>query len=76
MTKKVRVKTKRWGSSIGVIIPNEIVKEQMIRPGDELEIEITKETDIEKMFGALKVRWPAGITTQQIKDELKAGWGE
>lgn len=75
MAAKVKVKAKQWGSSLGFIIPNEIVKEQKIRVGDELEIELKKATDIEKLFGiAHGKRKPAGMTTQQIKDELRAGW--
>lgn len=74
MTRKMKVKAKRWGSSLGFIIPNEIVKEQKIREGDELEIELSKVTDIEKLFGILRSKRPSGLTTQKIKDELRAGW--
>jgi antitoxin component of MazEF toxin-antitoxin module len=71
---KVKVKAKSWGSSLGFIIPNEIVREQKIRAGDELEIELQKVTNIEKLFGITHGKRPAGLTTQQIKDELRAGW--
>lgn len=74
MAAKVRVKAKRWGSSLGFIIPNEVVREQKIREGDELEIELQKATDIEKLFGIARGKRQAGVTTQQIKDELRAGW--
>ena len=74
MTAKVKVKAKQWGSSLGFIIPNEVVKEQKIREGDELAIELQKVTDIEKLFGIAHGKRLAGMTTQQIKDELKAGW--
>ncbi|TLY06844.1 MAG: AbrB/MazE/SpoVT family DNA-binding domain-containing protein [Thaumarchaeota archaeon] len=74
MTAKVKVKAKQWGSSLGFIIPNEVVKEQKIREGDELEIELQKLTDIEKLFGIARGKRPAGMKTQQIKDELRAGW--
>jgi antitoxin component of MazEF toxin-antitoxin module len=74
MTAKVRVKAKQWGGSLGFIIPIEIVKEQKIREGDELEIELQKVTNIEKLFGVAHGKRPAGLTTQQRKDELRAGW--
>ena len=74
MPTKVKVKAKQWGSSLGFIIPNEVVKEQKIREGDELEIELQKLTDIEKLFGIAHGKRPAGLTTQKIKDELRAGW--
>ena len=44
MTAKVKVNAKQWGSSLGFIIPNEVVKEQKIREGDELEIVLQKLT--------------------------------
>ncbi len=74
MTAKVKVKARPWGSSLGFIIPNEVVKQQKIREGDELEIELQKVSDIEKLFGLAHGKRPAGMTTQQIKDEIRAGW--
>lgn len=74
MTAKVKLKAKRWGSSLGFIIPNEVVKEQKIREGDELEIELQKVSNIEKLFGLAHGKRPASLTTQKIKDELRAGW--
>jgi antitoxin component of MazEF toxin-antitoxin module len=72
MAIKLKVKAKQWGSSLGFIIPSEIVKEQRIKEGDELEVEVQKVTDIEKLFR--KYKRPAGMTAQQIKDEIRAGW--
>jgi antitoxin component of MazEF toxin-antitoxin module len=74
MAAKVKVRAKRWGSSLGFIIPNDIVKEQKIKEGDELEIELQKVSNIEKLFGIAHGKRPAGLTTQEIKDELRAGW--
>lgn len=74
MTAKVKVKAKRWGSSLGFIIPNEVVREQKIREGDELEIELQKMTDIERLFGIAHGKRRPGMTTQKIKDGLRGGW--
>jgi antitoxin component of MazEF toxin-antitoxin module len=74
MATRVKVKAKQWGSSLGFIIPNEVVKDQKIREGDELEIELQKSTNIETLFGIAHGKRQTGLTTQQIKDELRAGW--
>lgn len=74
MAAKVKVRAKQWGSSLGFIIPNDIVKEQKIKEGDELEIELQKVSNIEKLFGIAHGKRPAGLSTQEIKDELRAGW--
>jgi hypothetical protein len=41
---------------------------------DELEIELQKTTNIETLFGIAHGKRQTGLTTQQIKDELRAGW--
>lgn len=76
MTVKVKVKAKQWGSSLGFIIPNKIIKEQKIMAGDELEIELQKVSRIEKLFGLAHGKRTPGMTTQKIKDELRSGWND
>lgn len=41
-------KPKKWGNSIGVIIPNEIIEQQKITLKDELILHIEKKNDMEK----------------------------
>ena len=41
-------KPKRWGNSIGVIIPREIIEQQNITVDDELILRIEKKKDKEK----------------------------
>ena len=45
-------KTRRWGSSLGVIIPNKAVKELSLRENEEVIIEIIKkENPLKELFG-------------------------
>lgn len=44
---------KQWGSSLGVIIPKEIVEKEKIRAMDELIIDVKKKADIARLFGSL-----------------------
>ena len=41
-------KSKKWGNSLGVIIPKEVVEEQNILLGDELILHIEKKSNKEK----------------------------
>jgi antitoxin component of MazEF toxin-antitoxin module len=52
----VTVKTKKWGNSIGFIIPKNIVRELNLKPDEEIYFEISKKkTNVLKdMYGALK----------------------
>ena len=48
-------KTKRWGSSLAVIIPKDKVIELKLKPGEEINIQIEKKSNILKeLFGSIK----------------------
>ena len=61
---------KRWGSSMGVIIPKEIIRNQNIKEGDEVVINVFKKGDLSDIFGTLKTR----LTGQQLKDLSRKDW--
>ncbi len=42
------VKAKKWGNSLGIILPQDIVKNESIRLDDELVMHIEKKNDKEK----------------------------
>ncbi|MBI3035422.1 AbrB/MazE/SpoVT family DNA-binding domain-containing protein [Candidatus Woesearchaeota archaeon] len=64
------VTVKKWGSSMAVIIPQEIVKMQHIKEGDEIAISIFKKGDLSDIFGTLKTK----LTGQQLKDMSRRDW--
>ncbi len=65
------VKAKRWGSSLGVVIPKEAVEEERIHEGDEVIIEIRKKKTIKELFGSAK---DLKIDSQKMKDESRKEW--
>ncbi len=53
----IEVKTKKWGNSIGIIIPSETVEKFNINPGEEIVVEIEKKGNVLKeMFGKAKFK--------------------
>ena len=64
---KTSIFVKKWGHSLGLVIPNQIVKIENIKPEDEVIVDITKRQDIMKLFGSLKLKNSA----QQMKDEFR-----
>ena len=69
----VYAKIKKWGNSLGIILPNEIIKSKGIVENEIIEIEIKKKNEpLKKLFGSLIRK----ISTQKIKDEIKEGWEE
>ncbi len=69
-TTETIVTVRKWGNSIGVTIPNEIVEKEKIKPNDRITITVKKARTIAELFGTMKSK----KSTQQIKNELKKGW--
>ena len=69
---EVKAIAKRWGSSIGVILPKRVVETKRIRENDELIIDIKKRPLAGELFG--KFPRKSGKSAQQLKDEMRAGW--
>ena len=68
---EIQAKTRKWGSSIGVVIPKEAVEEEGIKPNEKIVIEIKKRVKVKDVFGMFP-EWKR--STQEIKDERRAGW--
>jgi antitoxin component of MazEF toxin-antitoxin module len=65
----VRSVVRKWGNSLGVVIPSEEVSRKGLKENDEVEIVIRKAVDIRQLFGKYKFR-----DLQSAKDELREGW--
>ena len=68
---EVEIKTKKWGNSIGVVIPKEIIEKQKIKENETVIVSIKKKLLVSDVFGALK-GWKR--PAQEIKDEMRKGW--
>ena len=69
---RLRAKIRRVGNSLTVTIPSEEAKAHKLSEGDVVELEIEKKVNIQDLFGSLKSR----KSSQQAKNEARAGWGE
>ena len=67
---KTQAIVKQWGSSLGIVIPREVVKEEKLHPKEKVVVEIIKKPDIMRLFGLLKLK----KTAQKLKDEARKGW--
>ena len=65
---KVQTVLRKWGNSIGVVIPKEIIEKEKLREGEEVFIIIESKNDLKEVFGSLK-DWK--INTRKLKDELR-----
>jgi antitoxin component of MazEF toxin-antitoxin module len=70
---EIEATTRRWGNSIVVVIPSDIVEKKKIRENEKVTFRVEKKlVRVRDIFGLLKGK----ITrpTQEIKDEMKRCW--
>jgi len=67
----IETKVKKWGNSLGIIIPSNTIEARNIKENDNVKVLILKDSRkvLQETFGMLKgkIKKP----TQQIKDELR-----
>jgi len=70
---EVEIKTKKWGSSLGIIIPKEIVRQERIQEGQEIRINILtrKKTTGADIFGALKFKKPIQVLLDETDKDFE-----
>ena len=68
---EIETRTRKWGSSIGLVLPKKIVDEIGIKPDETITIEVKKRPLAKEFFGLLK-DWKR--PTQEIMDGVRAGW--
>ena len=62
---------RKWGNSLGVVLPKGMVEKKQLKEGDEVFItDVVKVTDLSDIFGKVKT----GESGQQFKDEARKGW--
>jgi len=66
----IEAKTKKWGNSLGIVIPKEIVRKEKIREGQKVKILLVKDRGLLKeTFGMMEGKWKE--PTQKMKDKLR-----
>lgn len=70
---EVEIKTKKWGSSIGIIIPKKIVREERIQEGQEIRIDILtkKKTTGSDIFRKLKFKKPIQVLLDETDRDFE-----
>lgn len=61
---------KKWGNSLGIILPKSLVKEKNLKVNDKIIVHLIKEADLTPIFGTLKRK----MSGQEFKDLVKEGW--
>ena len=66
--------TRKWGNSIAIIIPSNIVAQGKLKENEMVSVTIEKKKPllVKDVFGMLKGK--INRPTQEIKDEMRQGW--
>lgn len=65
-------KTKSWGNSIGIILPQELVHNMDIVTGDEITIDIQKKENVlKKLWGAVPLKRKTKDILKDVREELE-----
>ncbi len=66
------VEIKKWGNSLGVILPKSLVEEMGLEVSQKIDIQVIKKGNITDLFGIL----PRKMSGQAMKDMLRKEWAE
>ncbi|MEK6860267.1 MAG: AbrB/MazE/SpoVT family DNA-binding domain-containing protein [Nanoarchaeota archaeon] len=66
----IEVEIKKWGNSIGIILPKSLICEEGLRENDKIIINIVRKSDLSKTFGREK----RSMSGQEFKDIVRQGW--
>jgi len=67
----VEVKLRKWGNSMAVIVPSDLVERKALKENETFLIEIVRKADLSDIFGSIKKRKMSG---QEFKDMTREGW--
>ena len=62
-------KLKFWGNSFRILIPKEVVEKEGLKEGEEVQVSLSKTSDIKHLFGKYPFR-----DLQKQKQKMKGGW--
>ena len=67
----IEVQLKKWGNSIGGVLPRELVEQRKLKESDKVIIEVVKVSNLSNIYGLIKERKMSG---QKMKDLARKGW--
>jgi len=71
MMAATQARVRRWGSSLGVVLPRDLVRSEGLREGDAVTLHVKKAVTVREAFGALR-QWR--VDPQKVKDGIREGW--
>ncbi|MBS3077306.1 hypothetical protein J4233_03460 [Candidatus Pacearchaeota archaeon] len=71
----IEVRLKKWGNSIGIVIPNETIERLSLKPEEQIVIEISKKENVLKeMFGKARFKKSARKVIDDFRKDSESKW--
>ena len=73
---EIKARTKKWGNSIGVIIPKEVIRQQNIKPDQEITLMISKKpiTKGKDIWGTFKFKKSTEQLMREVDKDFNVGF--
>ena len=70
---EIKAKTKKWGNSIGILIPKEAIRKENIKPDQEVTVLISAKpiTKVKDIWGTMKFK----KSTEELMREVDREFG-
>ena len=71
----ITVTTRKWGNSLGIVLPKDEVEQLKLHENEKIVIEITKaENPFKELFGAFKDGKLNAKSVKDMRKELESRW--
>ncbi|MBI4171041.1 MAG: AbrB/MazE/SpoVT family DNA-binding domain-containing protein [Candidatus Aenigmarchaeota archaeon] len=81
---EVEATTKKWGSSVGIVIPKDVLEKEKIKVGEKVHLFLRKPVDIKKSMKAwedmqkagkeISKRWKGPSAVEEIRQQRTKEW--
>ena len=60
---------RRWGNSLGIVIPLSVIQKENLKENVEITLKIVKKAPFEELFGSVKFKRPVKEIVKELKKE-------
>ena len=60
---------RKWGNSLGIVIPLNVIQRENLKENTEITLKIVKKSPFENLFGSLKFKRPVKNIVKELKKE-------
>ena len=73
---EIKAKTKKWGNSIGILIPKEAIRKENIKPDQDVTVLISSrpKTTGKDLFGKWKFKKPVEQLMREVDKDFDVGF--